>query len=249
MTNDQSVWQLQETTAQLTTDLLEATLDLQRPDLGLGSITTRASGRPVQLESARILGVRIGAGDSDSAESIDSYTRGDDVIVTCRCPTAPDIGLQVYWRVIHDEAPSTTGIEAIVSAQTDLLDSDPASVVSSQLPAGDVLTITAGVQPSFHPLAVKRDALSMGGGAVLIRLENEAVSVLEMVHPSDNRGATIERCNEDLVTSYHVLAERLEKGVIRQSRLRAMFLPRENDTTVALDLYKRFAMSSVPLTT
>lgn len=249
MNNDQNAWQLRGTTAQLTTEFLDATLDVRRPDLGLSAIAARVNGHNVQLDTASILAVGAGRSDSEAVESTDYYVRGDDLIVSCRRTAAPQVGLQIYWRVVREAALQTNGIEAIVSAQTELLDSDPASTVSSRLPAGDVLTVAADGDPAFQPLAVADGESANGGGAVLIRLKGRPISFLEMVHPSDDRGATITRTDEQLATSYPVLTERLEKGVIRRSRLRALFLPRENDSAVAAELYRRFATSPAPLTT
>ena len=247
--NDQSAWNLCGTTAQLTTEFLDATIDVERLDLGLGSLTSRINGHNVKFDTLRILGVGAGRVDPAAVKSTDYYERGDDMIVSCRLTKTPDVGLQVYWRVIHDETTRVTGIEAIVSAQTELLDSHPASTVSSLLPAGDILTITAGRDQAFQPLVLDSGGSATGDGAVLIRFKSDEISFLEMVHPSDDRGVTIKRTSGRLVTSYPVLTERLEKGVIRRSRLRAMFLPRENDSSLALDLYAQFASSPPPLTT
>lgn len=252
MINEQNAWKLCGTTAQLKTELLEATVDTQRPELGLRSIMSRLNGQNLKFETARMLGLRVGQGDLEAVETTDYYVRGDDLIVSCRTVSAPHVGRQIYWRVVRDSsapADGIAGIEVIVSAQTDLLDSDPAATVYSLLPTGDVLTSTADGEQTFQPLDLARGESTAGGGAVLIRCENTLVSFLEMVHPSDDRGTTLTRTDNQLTTSHAVLTERLEKGVIRRSRLRAMFLPREHDSAVAVDLYQRFAASPLPLTT
>ncbi len=249
MMNDQSAWKLCGTIAQLRTEFLEATVDVERPDLGLGSLMSRNNGHTVQFGRASILGVCADQLDPLAVKSTDHYVRGDDLIVSCQPATTSDISLQIYWRVVNDETIPATGIETIVSAQTDLLDSHPTSVVSSQLPPGDVLIMIDGSDQTFQPLAIECGESATGNGVVLIRFENNEISYLEMVHPSDDRGVTIKRTSEQLVTSYPVLTERLEKGVIRRSRLRAMFIPRENDSSVAMKLYAQFAASPPPLTT
>ncbi len=246
--NDQSAWRLSGTTAQLRTEFLEATIDVKRPDLGLGALTSRRNGRIVQLGTAGILGVGAGQLDPSAIKSIDHYVRGDDLIVSCQLTTTPDVDLKIYWRVVNDKTMQATGIEAIVSAQTELLDSQLASTISSQLPSGEVLIMSTGGKQPFQSLALNCGDSATDEGAVLIRLENDQISFLEMAHPSDDRGVTIKRTSDQLVTSYPVLTERLEKGVIRLSRLRAMFLPRKNDTSVATKLYAQFAASPPPLT-
>lgn len=245
----QDAWRLCGSTAQLRTEFLEATIDVARPDLGLSALTSHINGHNVKLDAASILGVCMGQHDSAAIKSTDHYVRGDDLIVSCQPVTTCDVNLQVYWRVVYPETSQVTGIEAIVSAQTDLLDSHPTSTVSSQLPPGELLTMIGGSDQTFQPRALDCGESSTGDGVVLIRFADNEISYLEMVHPSDDRGVTIKRTAEQLVTSYPVLTEWLEKGVIRQSRLRAMFLPRENDSSVARKLYAQFAASSPPLTT
>jgi hypothetical protein len=244
---DQSVWRLCGKTVQLRTELLEATINVERPDVGLGSLTTSINGQRVALDSASILGICAGQLHPAGITSTDHYVRGDDLIVSCQFATTPEVGLQIYWRVVNDETIPVAGIEAIVSAQTDLLDSRPASTVSSLLPTGDVLV--GGSDQTLRPLNLEGGESTTGNGVVLIRFEREEISFLEMVHPSDNQGVTIKKTFEQLVTNYPILTERLEKGVIRRSRIRAMFLPRKNDSAVAMNLYEQFAASPPPLTT
>ncbi|MFP6616464.1 MAG: hypothetical protein VCB26_08670, partial [Candidatus Hydrogenedentota bacterium] len=107
---------------QLRTELLEATIDVERPDVGLGSLTSCIGGHRVELDTATILGICAGQLHPAGITSTDHYIRGDDLIVSCQFATTPDVGLQIYWRVVNDETLPMAGIEAIVSAQTDLLD-------------------------------------------------------------------------------------------------------------------------------
>ncbi len=249
MTNDQPVWHLHGSIAQLTSARLAATIDVQQSGHGLVSLTSEAADVAFPIEGARVLGVNGGRATTDSVHPTDTYVRGDDLILTGQFSGAPEVGLQVYWRVLQDEAHGVMGVEAIVSAQTELLDSDPASTVTSRWPRGTVLVAASGGEPKFVPLSLMPHASAEGRGVVLIRPDNAPISFLEMVHPADDRGATIESSDEYLVTRYPVLTERLEKGVIRRSRLRAMFLPREHDAAIAEKLFQRFASSEVPLTT
>ena len=241
-------WELRGTTARLLTDALRATLEMNRPEQGLEAITARLQGHQLRFDAACLLGVRGRPDDARALETTDYYVRGDDAIVSCRFTARPEIGLQVYWRAVRDETTPAAGIEAIVSAQTELLDSDPASTVTSRLPAGSVLTMATDGQQEFRPVAVTSGASCSGGRAILIRFPDAGVSFLEMAHPSDDRGAVISLIDGQLQTSYPVLTERLEKGVIRRSRVRAIFLPREDDFARAAKLVERFAASPLPLT-
>jgi hypothetical protein len=45
-----------------------------------------------------------------------------------------------------------------------------------------------------------------------------------------------------------LITEQLEKGVIRRGRMRAIWLPREDDQQLALDVYQQFLVSRLPLT-
>ncbi len=249
MPNDPPSWQLEGTIARLESGLLEATIDVQRPDLGLQSVVSLLSGKPVRVKSARLLGLQ--AGDPCDAAVViqDAYTRGRDVIVTFHPAALPAVALQVYWRAVGDDARAVAGVEAIVSAQTELLDSDPTSTVSSCLPPGETFLLTGDEMPSLRPLAVDTAEPIRATGGILVRCGGTDFSLLEMVHASDDRGWTIQRSGSMLATRYRVLTERLEKGVIRRSRLRTMVLPRDNDREVALELYRDFVDSPAPLTT
>jgi len=247
--NDQHAWTLLGTKATLSTPTLDGVLDSDRPDLGLTSLVVRSEAKVVPLSTVRMLGIRAEHQDEGDVESTDAYTRGDDVIVSCRFKRGIEIGLQIYWRFIVDEITLAVGVEAIVSAQTDLLDSDPASIVTSWLPDAEVLSLESGNPPSFRPLAVAAGAPISSAGPHLFRFAHTDISYLEMVHPSDDRGVTIEALDGHLATRYPVLTERLEKGVIRRSRVRGMFLPIEDDTLRAWELYQRFGNSPPPLTT
>ena len=73
-----------------------------------------------------------------------------------------------------------------------------------------------------------------------------------MAHPTDF--VSTELTHQDHMHGWNffatkLLAERLEKGVIRRARICGWFLPAENDLSVAVELAKQFIDEPLPLTT
>ena len=171
---------------------------------------------------------------------------------------------EIYWRRIDSSDSSSDSSSAVValdllsSIQTDLLDSHPAVRVSSSLSAVEVLRMTASTEDRFETIestaGAKIELRTGDVGCVLIRLpcqaDGKSFSYAEMIHPSDLGETSLSITSEGYAKTEHTLmADFLEKGVIRRARLRGVFLDRQADTEAAAYWYRSFVEEKLPLTT
>jgi hypothetical protein len=183
---------------------------------------------------------------------LDVYIRQQDLVATYAPSEGRNVQSQIYWRA--SQIDSVAKIELILSAQTHLLDSRPALVALSVLPAAEVyhladsssqlteLALDNGSKVEFSP--------SQCAPLFLFRPHGQSYSYAEMVQPADFAGAQLELRGEELLRFSHPLfAERLEKGVIRRVRMCGAFLPRDRDLQRAMEIYQDFVKEPLPLTT
>lgn len=185
--------------------------------------------------------------------SVDAYIRQDDLIATYLGPADPNrVRLQCYWRGLAAVPGGRLGgCELVISVQTDLLDADPSLTVESFLPAANVLRMEHADQPRFVALEPSSSPWSVEAspGVFLFRPRRQW-SYLEMVYPSDfARAQIVAQSPPAWRLTSSLFPESLEKGVIRRGRIRGIFLPREEDETIALAAYREFVASPLPLTT
>jgi hypothetical protein len=152
-------------------------------------------------------------------------------------------------------------VELILSMRTDLLDSQPQTLVFSSLRCDEVLSSLRLDVDAFRaasPGKLQRADLSEEDvPAYLFRRPRSpgrkrvdaGVSYFQMVHPDDFFATDYrsKRYREQLTTT--LFPERLEKGVIRRARVCGWFLPAENDLAVAVELARQFIDEPLPLTT
>jgi hypothetical protein len=188
---------------------------------------------------------------------VDAYVRGCDLVAGYAEAPQGAVQPHVYFRAGRQAA--AAGLELIVSMQTSLLDSQPESLVTSELPAQEVLVLDSvrkqvpehlpltGLPATYQGLAGKAAYL------FLFRL-SDALSYAEMVHPGDFVSVGLEQMpsdapgNPQLKLTWRLFPERLEKGVIRRCRVAGWFLPRENDQQQSADLFRRMVEEPLPLT-
>jgi hypothetical protein len=209
-----------------------AHLDLSQPSAGLHDV--RFGEQPL---TARIFQIdpREGAAPVEiPVEIIDSYTRGEDLVVTYAETEQLPVRQQVYWRAFTEKSPAGTiaGIDLIISMQTSLLYSDPTLSVVSEFPDGSTTRVIDG------------------GTLILHRLDGLACSIAHCVHPTDCEQAEIIQAESGgAIASYRLFDPGLEKGVIRRARLRTALLPRADDEQQALAAYESLTAAAPPLTT
>ncbi len=249
------MWSLNGSIAELSGGLLHARVDLRYPQRGL--VGVRLSNDSPQAHSLPIhhmLQVHLAGYQRGNCTILDSFVRGPDLIVSYAASAIDDVQSQVYWRALSIHEHEAEGAELIVSVQTESLDSRPASSVASELLAQEVWTLAENGEFERRDqgaMAPPGNAFSSPHGVTLFRLRGLPFSYTEMIHPSDLGQSTIsagDGASGSFESRYPLFCEPLEKGVIRRSRVRGLFLPRHDDTLAALALYRQFAESEPPLT-
>ncbi len=161
----------------------------------------------------------------------EAYVRGAD-LVAVYAPTADfPFREEFYWRVDDDprRGLGVAGLTALVSLQTQLLDTSPEVWVESDWSS--------------------EDTIPLGGSAVLHRIVGGLASVVETVEPSDvNEGPAVAATPQGVMVRWGLRCPFLEKGVIRRARLGFAVMPREDDKQTAQHWLKQFADFGVELT-
>ena len=217
------IWSSEANRAQLTLSGIEGSLDLSRPWTGLSHLHIER----ISIPQTALFQVRSNPG-TDVETIIDRYTRGRDLVVRYSQTAARPVSLELYWRgFVTDDV---SGIDQIVSTQTDQLDSDPTIVIEHQLPPGTT---------------VAYDTASAG---VLYRPEAGSYSWLLAAHPADCEGLTVMTEEDGTSVAFRIFRPRLEKGVIHRARLRAALLTRKADIDAAQHCEQAFLDAALPLT-
>lgn len=243
-------WTLDGYRASLHVSRLQAELDVRKPAGGLSDIHWDA-----RLQSGLRLACAQLPHAIPSEEPVECYLRGGDLIATYRQTDQRRIQTQVYWRALETvDQPQAAGVELILSTQTNLFDVNPELTVANQLPSGEVLRLRDSDARTFVSLnlsSAKRIEMlpADGSSLVLVRPADTSYSLATMVHPSDFQQARLEIGDESACElTYRMFTSTLEKGVIRRGRMRAVFLPRENDEETAIASYLELVGASPPLT-
>ncbi|MHB8968868.1 MAG: hypothetical protein ACYC3X_02365 [Pirellulaceae bacterium] len=249
------MWQIDRATAEWKSNRLRATIDLARPTYGLQQI---AIGGTLHA-STQVLQVSVPNRGHHAQQCVeDAYVRGADVIVTYAATAHSPLQPQVCWRVL-DEPSATPAIvlEAIVSIQTCLLDSDPRIQLASTL-AGEHWLQSALPQASgrFCALTLQDQSprsisVDTPGIAILARMPESAWCYGHFVHAADllDANVTWDRSAQLSTLSTLFCGQRLEKGVLRRVRARAVLVPREQDEMLVEQLWVESARAAPPLAT
>jgi hypothetical protein len=258
----QSMWSLRGTIGKLTNGPLSGEVNVANPNLGL-----RCGEFDHDQEHSTLLGVmRSDAPQAATSKNvsgrlawplpvIDEYVRGNDLVASYRAiddwPYAP----QIYWQAnaldsVDDLAAS---MSVLVSVQTHLLDTWPRISVFSQVASDELLYISLSERQQAEVERVDSAKTLSAGGAgccVIWRLRSAPLSYVEIMPATDFRQVAFKPGNKvNSSVEWHVMADFLEKGVIRRARIHAAVLPRENDVELALECCRAVEYRSLPLTT
>jgi hypothetical protein len=236
---------------------LSGQVDVARPQLGLHQLELHS----VAVDGS-ICGVEREISSSSQiaawpAKVADAYVRGLDLIASYHPADGWPFAPLLYW---HCEPPDAApdmlgGLSLVVSVSTHLLDTHPRIHLVSRLDVEETLYFTSPTVGGIHEHRLKNRSEwfqppSSGLCCLLLRLWGGQVSYAEIIQASDFCQLFVQRDVERTCqTRWELFAEFLEKGVIRRTRLQAIFLPRTADLELAKAWCRRIAARPLPLTT
>jgi hypothetical protein len=257
------MWSLRGTIGKLTNGPLSGEVNVAHPHLGL-----RCMELDYEKWQCALLGVVRGDEplvvtakkfDGDAREwplpVVDEYVRGNDLVASYRAieqwPYAP----QIYWQTnaLDFVEGVAASMSVLVSVQTHLLDTWPRISVVSQVASAELLHISLGENELAEVERIEDEktlSATGAGSCVIWRLRGVPNSYVEIMPSTDFRQIAL-RPNVVASSSaeWHVMADFLEKGVIRRARVHAAILPRENDVELAIECCRTIENCPLPLTT
>ena len=243
------MWQLADTRASFTLGPLSAQVNVAQPDLGIHALRIGS----VPRSGTSLLCVRLPHDPRTHIELGETYVRASDLVATYQPLPPYTLQPQIYWRLRHDPQRAAYGIELILSMHTSQLYSEPQTPVSSQIAGVSAVTTWSRdgrpqlLSPGLTPISLRdRD-----GGMGLLAFEPAIGGhvYVEMIHPSDFGGLSIERTADGTcIAAVQVFQEHLEKGVIRRARACGWLLAQADWQTHAWELYQAFSAEQPPLT-
>jgi len=249
------MWNLERSTASWRSEHLQAVVELALPGEGLQTVTWCGT----LLVPAQLMRIEVAASSAPAHLTVDDvYIRGSDVIVTYAETSQCPVRTQVYWRIWEESARGPfVGIEAIVSTQTQQLDSDPRVTISSTLGKSEWFSsVIPGEARGFQPAIFDRSGACQfdtapDGTAILARVAPIGCSYGHIIPGSDRIAARVVRdpAHQTVTITGEFFDARLEKGVLRRARSWGLLMPRSLDTQHMADRWARVRDAAPPLTT
>ncbi len=234
-----AAWSLARERASCPTGGLVSAIDLAHPQGGLEVV------RPGGTAPDRVLGVEL---DPDS-NFTDAWCRGGDLTAVYESRDGGRLRTTVMWRAEPAWLDAPAGVwcrEAVVSAQTALLEDVPRININADLTGGVIepLTFEAGRLHDAPASDLEAHGYLMSGA------DNHAV--LFLVHPLDARGVTARTAGTRVHITARLFPAAVEKGVLLRSRVIAAIGPAHDATAPgswAATLATAFAASPPMITT
>ncbi|MEI6239718.1 MAG: hypothetical protein WCR51_04975 [Planctomycetia bacterium] len=207
-----AVWSLSRHRASCALGGLVSTIDLARPQGGLEVAHPDAAGPD------RLLGLEL---DPDCIR-VDDWCRGRDVTAIYETAERGRLRATVMWRAAPAWLSTMPGVwcrEAIVSAQTALLESVPRLGIAADVAAGTVMAT------EFHDgrLAFASPPGRRPHGWFVTWSDGRGL--LFLVHPLDAGEMTAQRDGDRVRLAARLFPEAVEKGVLLRSRVVAAIGP------------------------
>jgi len=257
-----SPWKLEGSSAKLNCGVLQATLDVSRPQVGLHLASFDYGRVPCNLLSlsraAELDSIGLSGEELDNKlwplSLSEVYVRGNDLVASYSPATEWPYAPQLYWsaNTLTSIAGVLGSISQLVSVQTHLLDTHPKVNVHSQLPSSDYRLIAIDDdEAKVEPMDTEHTLQSTNGTfCILLRSLARQISYVEIVESTDFQELTYSPVGDGrLFATWRLFAEFLEKGVIRKARVHGAFIERENDCEIAIECCRAIEHSPLPLTT
>jgi len=244
-------WALDGLCARLTNPQTQASVDLCHPQHGLHEIVWNE--RRLQ---GNLLGVTASSPtNSDMSwehDVQDHFIRGNDLVVCYRQSEVRPFSLEVYWRLVTTSK-DVLIVDAIISWQTELLESFPFVTATSQLPFQQAWLVPIGHEETCKPAEAEFFGHTLNNRekplGILLSSTEKQWSYLEMSHPDDPGEWRVNMVEKGRCQIKRNLGgDFQEKGVIRRMRIRGCLLTGTDNHSLATELLKDFRDTSLPLT-
>jgi hypothetical protein len=263
-----SPWTLTGHVARLSAGEFSATVNVERPGLGIHDIAW--AGRRIDALRNWLALAEDGtkANEAMAAEEVraieDCYVRGRDLVAVYAETKDHPLRYVVYWRALGaDElCGAAAGLDVVVSVQTSVLDVTPKVWLGSACDV-DAAWSAGAAGSAWRPLKASHG--EEGDHAYLLELAGGEWCAAEMIHSQDRIESTARLAGDTLTigkavqTRHQVLGLRLEKGVLLRARMRALLVRcdnrgadearTDNAREVVAQCRKQFERGELPLTT
>jgi len=222
---------------------LDVSLDLDRPRAGLA---VSAAKPPHGVD--HLLGLDLAA----TCPPSDHWLRGTDITAVYEPADPRHLRATAMWRqhacdAALDGRGAIVAWELIASAQTSLLDSDPAASVVADVAADEVRWLDMATRSDdWSPLPPAATLPARATAVLAIRSDGSAVLVA--AHPDDAPRLDAAWDRGRLRLCWRLFTHPLEKGVLLRSRVLAACGP-ATDTTWTARLLADFQTAPPPLST
>ena len=233
-------------------DQLHATVDLQHLTPALGDVAFHGQ----RLRETALLQMRLE--DNDAPMQLDDhYIRGNDLIANYS-DAAGYVRREFYWRIMPGQGAQAGWVlmEALVSARTDLLDSNPTVDVRCTLPAESCAVLHEPDAREVTEFAVSQGpaTLDIDTGsphALSFRLAQSRFVFAQLLPAADVVHAELasESVSQTITSTVSFFGGRVEKGVIRRARLRAFLAPQDGARRVLGEQWGEMLAAPPPLAT
>ena len=254
------MWQLEGTRVRWNSDRFRGELDLADPNNGLRILGWGSE----SIGNARILQLGWLAETSSDNELVTSeelaseelasehFIRGNELIVSYAGSGA--IQFQISLSVTDDpQAVDAIIIEACLSVQTDLLDVNPRVQIGSSLPGERWARVRIDRPPARVGALAPDDWESVdsdeSGCALLFRFPGHSLSFGQIIQADDfiNAGLVSDSAEQAPRLEAGLFPGKLEKGVLRRARIRALLMSRERDEPFLAEQLDQFSQTTPPL--
>lgn len=227
-------WQIEDKAATVRGKKFVGCFDLAKPNLGLKLSCDDAVAAVDPLFAFLV---------EDLPE--ETYVRGTD-LVTRYPPRKSDlVSFHSYYRL----TPAADGLEFILSAQTNLLESAPLTKVMSSFRDARIFVMQAnGASELATDGEVWEPESAPKCFLVRPRANANGSTWVVLIHPSDFYRASV-RTGTESALAFEVFPTSLEKGVIRRASFQARLVPQAQDEQFAVDLFSSMLEAAPPLAT
>ena len=226
-----ATWDIRDDVARLSTSRLQLEVDLRDPTEGASCF--RVASQELDVCLYRLI-------TDCQAKLSNAFVRGDDLVVNYYNGQSDE--LQFDWRLLAEDQP--IGFDLVVSLQV----KEPTQCLNVELESilGTRSVWFPGHESPKNTVNLRKTDLE-GNAGFLSRYPEIGLSCAQVILPQDALSSCVELTKDAAIHRQQLSWGALEKGVIRRCRLRACFVPSQDDIAQLTACYEGFLRSPIPL--